>query len=304
MMEEKRSFAVSRPTTLLPFLLEAVQDKSRNTVKGLLARRQVLVDGRTVTRFDHPLEPGQTVVLLPRSAAGAWELPFPVLYEDDGLLAVDKPAGLLSMGTDREKKRTAYRLASDYVKAREPGKRLFIVHRLDRETSGVLLFAKDEGLKRRLQESWDALVERRGYLAVVEGRPPQRAGEVRSFLRETATHLVYSGSPGRDAREAVTRYRVLGEARGLSLLEVELDTGRKNQIRVHMGELGCPVAGDRRYGAKSDPLGRLGLHAHALVLTDPRSRRPLSLQAPWPAPFRRLFPGLGQEKSPGGPSEA
>ncbi|WP_295627920.1 pseudouridine synthase [uncultured Intestinimonas sp.] len=292
-MDERRTLTVTQAGTLLPFLLEAVRDKSRNTVKGLLSRRQVLVDGRAVTRFDHPLSPGQTVTLLPRSAAGAWELPFPVLYEDAALLAVDKPAGLLSMGSDREKKRTAYRLASDYVKAREPGKRLFIVHRLDRDTSGVLLFAKDEGLKRRLQENWDRLVTRRAYVAVVEGAPPREEGEVRSFLRETGTHLVYSGAPGRDAREAVTRYRVLARSRGFSLVEVELDTGRKNQIRVHMKDLGCPVAGDRQYGAQSDPMGRLGLHAHALALTDPRSRRPLVLQAPWPEPFRRMFPGQG-----------
>ena len=134
---------------------------------------------------------------------------------------------------------------------------------------------------------------RRAYVAVVEGAPPREEGEVRSFLRETGTHLVYSGAPGRDAREAVTRYRVLARSRGFSLVEVELDTGRKNQIRVHMKDLGCPVAGDRQYGAQSDPMGRLGLHAHALALTDPRSRRPLVLQAPWPEPFRRMFPGQG-----------
>ena len=198
------------------------------------------------------------------------------------------------MGSDREKQRTAYRLASGYVKAREPGKRLFIVHRLDRDTSGVLLFAKDEGLKRQLQENWDRLVRRRAYVAVVEGAPPQEAGEIRSFLRETATHLVYSGAPGRDAREAVTCYRVLSRAKGYALVELELDTGRKNQIRVHMGDLGCPIAGDRRYGTKSDPLGRLGLHAHTLALTDPRTRRPLVLQAPWPASFRRMFPGFAE----------
>ena len=293
-MDERRTLTVTQAGTLLPFLLEAVRDKSRNTVKGLLSRRQVLVDGRAVTRFDHPLSPGQTVTLLPRSAAGAWELPFPVLYEDAALLAVDKPAELLSMGSDREKQRTAYRLASGYVKAREPGKRLFIVHRLDRDTSGVLRFAKDEGLKRQLQENWDRLVRRRAYVAVVEGAPPQEAGEIRSFLRETATHLVYSGAPGRDAREAVTCYRVLSRAKGYALVELELDTGRKNQIRVHMGDLGCPIAGDRRYGTKSDPLGRLGLHAHTLALTDPRTRRPLVLQAPWPASFRRMFPGFAE----------
>ena len=290
-MQEK-TYSVTQAGPLLPFLLEQIRGQSRNNVKSLLTRGQVQVDGVTVTRHDHPLEPGQVVVIRPQGSREA-KAPFPVLYEDQRRLGIEKPAGLLSMASDREKVRTAYRMATDYVRRSQPKGRLFIVHRLDRDTSGVLLFAKDEGLKRQLQENWDRLVRRRAYVAVVEGAPPQEAGEIRSFLRETATHLVYSGAPGRDAREAVTRYRVLARSRGFSLVEVELDTGRKNQIRVHMKDLGCPVAGDRQYGAQSDPMGRLGLHAHALALTDPRSRRPLVLQAPWPEPFRRMFPGQG-----------
>ena len=290
-MDERRLLTVEEETTLLPFLLLRVKDKSRNTVKGLLSRRQVLVDGKVVTRFDAPLTPGQRVELLPESAAGAAELPFPILYEDAGLIAVDKPAGLLSMGNEKERRRTAYRAVSEYVKAREPGKRIFIVHRLDRDTSGVLVFAKDEGLKRALQDNWEKLVKQRGYTAAVEGTLPQAEGTVRSWLHETATHLVYSGPRGRDAKEAVTHYRAVMERRGYTLAEVEIDTGRKNQIRVHMGDLGCPIAGDRQYGAKTDPMGRLALHAGVLVLTDPRTKKDLTLKAPLPAPFRKLFPG-------------
>ena len=290
-MDERRLLTVEEETTLLPFLLLRVKDKSRNTVKGLLSRRQVLVDGRAVTRFDAPLAPGQRVELLPKSSAGAAELPFPILYEDAGLIAVDKPAGLLSMGNEKERRRTAYRAVSEYVKAREAGRRLFIVHRLDRDTSGVLVFAKDEGLKRALQDNWEKLVKQRGYTAAVEGTLPQAEGTVRSWLHETATHLVYSGPRGRDAKEAVTHYRAVMERRGYTLAEVEIDTGRKNQIRVHMGDLGCPIAGDRQYGAKTDPMGRLALHAGVLVLTDPRTKKDLTLRAPLPAPFRKLFPG-------------
>lgn len=291
-MDERRLLTVKEETTLLPFLLEQVRDKSRNTVKGLLTRRQVMVGGAVVTRFDAPLAPGQTVTLLPRVSAGAAELPFAVLHEDRDLLVVDKPAGLLSMGNEKEKTRTAYRMASDYVKAREPGTRIFIVHRLDRDTSGVLVFAKNEKMKRALQDNWDKLVKRRGYLAAVEGRLPQQEGTVKSFLCETVTHLVYSGAKGRDGKEAVTRYRLVAENRGYSLVEVEIDTGRKNQIRVHLQDLGCPVAGDRQYGAKTDPLGRLGLHAHELSFTDPRNRKPLVFRAPLPAGFQKLFPGV------------
>ncbi len=290
-MDDRRLLTVEEETTLLPFLLLRVRDKSRNTVKGLLSRRQVLVDGEVVTRFDAPLAPGQRVELLPKDSAGAAELPFPILYEDTGLIAVDKPAGLLSMGNERERRRTAYRAVSDYVKAREPGRRIFIVHRLDRDTSGVLVFAKDEKLKRALQDNWENVVKKRGYLAAVEGTLPRREGMVRSYLHETATHLVYSGPRGRQAKEAVTRYRMVAENRGYTLAAVEIDTGRKNQIRVHMQDLGCPIAGDRQYGAQTDPMGRLALHADVLVLTDPRTRRALTLRAPLPLPFRRLFPG-------------
>lgn len=290
-MDDRRLLTVEEETTLLPFLLLRVRDKSRNTVKGLLSRRQVLVDGEVVTRFDAPLAPGQRVELLPKDSAGAAELPFPILYEDTGLIAVDKPAGLLSMGNERERRRTAYRAVSDYVKAREPGRRIFIVHRLDRDTSGVLVFAKDEKLKRALQDNWENVVKKRGYLAAVEGTLPRREGMVRSYLHETATHLVYSGPRGRQAKEAVTRYRMVAENRGYTLAAVEIDTGRKNQIRVHMQDLGCPIAGDRQYGAQTDPMGRLALHADVLVLTDPRTRRALTLRAPLPITFRRLFPG-------------
>ena len=171
------------------------------------------------------------------------------------------------MARDRERLRTAYRMATDYVRQRDPGARVFIVHRLDRDTSGVLLFAKDEETKRAYQDNWDALVRRRGYLAAVEGRPPREADTVRTLLRENAAHKVYSVRSG--GKEAVTRYRVLRAGPRYALVEVELDTGRKNQIRAHMSELGCPVAGDRAYGAATDPLGRLCLHAHELALSDP-----------------------------------
>ena len=262
-MMKKMEYTVETGGPLLPFLLER-EKGSRNRVKALLARGQVSVDGETVTRHDHPLSPGQRVAVSPRAVEAP---PFPVLYEDGRLLVIHKPAGLLSMASDRERLRTAYRMATDYVHQRDPGARVFIVHRLDRDTSGVLLFAKDEETKRAYQDNWDALVRRRGYLAAVEGRPPREADTVRTLLRENAAHKVYSVRSG--GKEAVTRYRVLRAGPRYALVEVELDTGRKNQIRAHMSELGCPVAGDRAYGAATDPLGRLCLHAHELALSDP-----------------------------------
>ena len=275
---------VGEPGPLLPFLLAHTRGYSRNNIKSLLTGRQVLVDGVPVTRHDHPLAPGQRVSLAPRRG-GEITLPFPILYEDDRLLAVDKPAGLLTIANERERTNTAYRMVTAYVGAGATGARVFIVHRLDRDTSGVLLFARDPQAKQALQEGWDRLVKRRSYLAVVEGEPPRKEGTVRSFLRETATHLVYEAPTG---KEAVTRYRVLRRGRGYSLVAVEIETGRKNQIRVQLSGLGCPVAGDKQYGSRTSPLGRLCLHADTLALDNPLTGRLLTLHAPPPAAFSRL----------------
>ena len=281
-MMKKMEYTVETGGPLLPFLLER-EKGSRNRVKALLARGQVSVDGETVTRHDHPLSPGQRAAVSPRAVEAP---PFPVLYEDGRLLVIHKPAGLLSMASDRERLRTAYRMATDYVRQRDPGARVFIVHRLDRDTSGVLLFAKDEETKRAYQEQWDALVRRRGYLAVVEGRPPREADTVRTLLRENAAHKVYSVRSG--GKEAVTHYRTVQSGSRYTLLEVDIDTGRKNQIRAHLSELGCPVAGDRAYGAAADPLGRLCLHAHELRLTDPFTGEERAFRAEPPRGFRSL----------------
>ena len=190
-------FQVESPDTLLNFLLEHVKNKSRNTVKGFLSKRQVKVGSKTVTAFDYALKPGQTVTILPPADQRAPKLPFPVIYEDADLIVIDKPAGLLTVATDRERDKTAYRILTDYLAGPGKEKPLFIVHRLDRDTSGVVLFAKNQEMKEALQEDWEDLVDRRVYLAAVEGRPPEERGTVKSFLRETSTHLVYSGAPTR-----------------------------------------------------------------------------------------------------------
>lgn len=275
---------VKEPDTLLPFLLCHARGFSRNNIKALLTGHQVLVDGVCVSRHDHALLPGQTVALAPRQYRKD-NLPFPVIYEDEYLVAVDKPAGLLTISNEKERMNTAYRMVTAYVRQAQPSGRVFIVHRLDQDTSGVLLFAKDHTAKEALQRDWNGIIRQRSYLAVVEGVPPQERGTVHSFLRETATHLVYQAPTG---KEAITCYRVLRRGRGYSLLAVEIHTGRKNQIRVQMSGLGCPVAGDKQYGARTSPLGRLCLHADTLVLDNPITGQPLKLHAPAPKAFDRL----------------
>ena len=274
---------VDRADTLLPFLLSHQKGKSRNNIKALLTRGQVLVDGQAVTRHDHPLVPGQTVSLRPRLQGG--DLPFPLLYEDADLLAIDKPAGLLSTANEREQERTAFRAVSDWLRDRGEG-RAFLVHRLDRDTSGVLLFAKSEAVQQRFQNEWNTLIRRRGYRAVVEGAPPEPAGTIRTQLRENRIHKVYSVRSG--GKTAVTHYQVERLGADYALLAVAIDTGRKNQIRVHFSELGCPVAGDKVYGAATDPLGRLCLHAHELSFAHPVTGAELLLRSETPRGFSRL----------------
>lgn len=274
---------MDRADTLLPFLLSHQKGKSRNNIKALLTRGQVLVDGQAVTRHDHPLVPGQTVSLRPRLQGG--DLPFPLLYEDADLLAIDKPAGLLSTANEREQERTAFRAVSDWLRDRGEG-RAFLVHRLDRDTSGVLLFAKSEAVQQRFQNEWNTLIRRRGYRAVVEGAPPEPAGTIRTQLRENRIHRVYSVRSG--GKTAVTHYQVERLGADYALLAVAIDTGRKNQIRVHFSELGCPVAGDKVYGAATDPLGRLCLHAHELSFAHPVTGAELLLRSETPRGFSRL----------------
>ena len=241
------------------------------------------MDGQAVTRHDHPLVPGQTVSLRPRLQGG--DLPFPLLYEDADLLAIDKPAGLLSTANEREQERTAFRAVSDWLRDRGEG-RAFLVHRLDRDTSGVLLFAKSEAVQQRFQNEWNTLIRRRGYRAVVEGAPPEPAGTIRTQLRENRIHRVYSVRSG--GKTAVTHYQVERLGADYALLAVAIDTGRKNQIRVHFSELGCPVAGDKVYGAATDPLGRLCLHAHELSFAHPVTGAELLLRSETPRGFSRL----------------
>ena len=285
---ESAVYPVTEPATLLPFLLARVKG-SRNNVKSLLSRRLVAVDGVPVSQFDTPLAPGQQVTVLPVSAPKADALPFPLLYEDEHLIVVNKPAKLLSVATDKEKTRTAYHMVTDYVKSRKVDDRIFVLHRLDRDTSGVLMFARDAGTKELFQSRWNEIVTSRGYLAVVEGVPKPDRDTIRSYLIETDTHLSFSGKPGPNAKEAVTSYQVVKAGNGYALLDISIETGRKNQIRAQMKERGHPVAGDKQYGARTNPIGRLCLHANELSFVHPVTGKPVTFKARMPRDFNRVF---------------
>lgn len=287
--DRESNYIVSEATTLLPFLLVHIKGKSRNNVKSLLSRKLVTVDGRPTSQFDTPLAPGQVVTILSVPAPKSGALPFPLLYEDEHLIVVNKPAKLLSVATDKEKTRTAYHIVTDYVKSQHIDNRIYVLHRLDRDTSGVLMFARDLETKELFQTKWNEIITRRGYRALVEGTPQPDRDTIRSYLVETRTHMIFSGAPGPGAKEAVTNYQVLKSGGGYSLLDISIDTGRKNQIRVHMKELGCPIAGDKQYGAHTNPIGRLCLHANELSFVHPATGLPITFTAKTPRDFNRVF---------------
>ncbi len=214
-----------------------------------------------------------------------------LLYEDNDILVVDKAAGLLTIATETDRERTAYRLATDYVRrghARSPN-RIFIVHRLDRDTSGVLLFAKTEQAKRQLQDHWGDT--EKTYRAIVHGRLARKEDTLVSYLTENAAYRVYSTPDRAKGLLSRTAYKVIREARGFSLLEVRLLTGRKHQIRVHLAELGHPVVGDRRYGRKGDTHRQLALHAESIAFNHPVTGQRMTFKAEVPAHFARLMGG-------------
>lgn len=215
-----------------------------------------------------------------------------IIHEDEDILVVDKPPGLLTMGTEREKSRTAYFALTDYVRkgSARSRKRIFIVHRLDREASGILIFAKNEEAKFRLQGLWKDTKKR--YLAVVHGRLEKRTGTITTYLAENRAYRVYSTSDTTKGKLSHTDYRVLKETGGFSLLEIDLRTGRKHQIRVHLSERGHPVVGDRKYGKENDTHRRLALHAASVTFRHPRSGQELTLETKVPAYFNGLVGGL------------
>lgn len=283
---KKQTFYVKEKTELLPFLLDHI-DRGRNYVKGVLKRGQILIDGKSETKFDAVLLPDQQVDVLSEAPLIDSLRGVEILFEDDDLIVINKEAGLLTMASQRhDRQRTAYRELTAYVKQQDPRARIFIVHRLDRDTSGVIVFAKNEHTKFALQKSWHDVVEERSYLAYVEGKVEQPKGTLTSWLKETKTHQVYATKNPDGAKQAILDYQVVRSGAQFSLLKVELKTGRKNQIRVQLAEINHPIVGDKRYGATGNPIGRLGLHASVLSFKHPTTKQLVRFEAPRPKQFK------------------
>lgn len=291
-MKEKRNltFKVKEQNELMKFLIENLPNKNRNNIKSLLKNKQVLVDGAAISQFNHPLNPGQEVMITESRFSDKDMKGIKVVYEDEYLIAVEKASGILSIATDKEREKTAYNIVKNYVKSRNPLEKLFIVHRLDRETSGVMIFVKTEEMQQILQTNWQKMVLERTYVAVVEGKVEKNSDTIISYLKENSAFVTFSSDKEIEgSKKAVTHYTVLKRSKGFSLVEANIETGRKNQIRVHMQSLGHSVVGDKKYGATTNPLGRLGLHAKSIIFKHPKTGKVLSFQTGIPAKFSGMF---------------
>jgi 23S rRNA pseudouridine1911/1915/1917 synthase len=285
---------VNEPMILMDFLMKYLKDQSRTTIKSLLHNQQITIKKQVIRQFDHQLSTGEEVFV---SWSKGWvtlqDPQLKIIYEDKHLIVVDKAAGLLSIATSKEKIRTAYSILSEYVKKQNAANKIFVVHRLDRETSGLMLFAKNQDIQYAMQNNWKFAVNQRRYVAVVEGKletgDGSGIGTIKSYLWESKALIVYASQNPEEGQLAITHYRVVKVGENYTLVEMDLETGRKNQIRVQMNSIGFPLAGDIKYGGHPCAIKRLALHANILSFTHPATGEKHSFETPVPANFLKLI---------------
>lgn len=293
---------VPQPAELLAYLFTAWPEVKKKQVRTWLKYKSVTVNGRVISQFDHPLKKGDVVAIRnDRFAAPDTKLSsgIRIRYEDDAILVVEKPERLLTIASDKVKDNTAYHHLTAYLRKGDQFSkaRVWIVHRLDRDTSGLMVFAKTEQAKRELQGHWDEASKR--YFAVVEGTPRAPKGTLKAYLNEDNPGKVYVTAPGGEGRLAITHYKTVKSHAGRTLVEVTLETGRRHQIRVQLADAGCPIVGDDKYGAKTNPIRRVALHACALEFTHPVSGERVKFESPLPGDLGSLVAtSLGRKTAP------
>ncbi len=292
-----KTFVVRENGELLDCLLKTLVDFKRTKVKNLLKFRSILVNGTATTKHNHPLAVGDKISILTDRNTNDRQLlqsGVHIVYEDEAIIVIEKPAGLLTVSTEKVRERTAFYQTFEYVKQSATYKkaRIFIVHRLDREASGLLVFAKNISAKSWLQLSWKKFEKR--YFAIVHGTPKEKSGTISSYLAENKFLSVYSSKKQEESKLAVTKYKTLKSNGRYSLLEVALETGRKHQIRVHLQDLGCPIVGDDRYGSKDkiygeDNVRRIALHACCLAFDHPVTKKRVEFKSDLPKNLEKLI---------------
>ena len=287
--ENYKRLSVKKPAQLLDFLLENLNE-SRSKVKATLQGRGIKVNGKTTTQFDLQLQPGMDVAVS-KSKRNQYTLKsryVKIVYEDQWIVVIEKNTGILSMAAGHSSLNVKAVLDDYFAKSRQKC-RAHVVHRLDRDTSGLMVYAKDMDTEQTLEHNWHDIVYDRRYIAVVSGEVEEEGGTIENWLKDNKAYVTYSSPVDNGGKYAITHYHVIDRTTEHSLVEFKLETGRKNQIRVHTADIGHPVCGDVKYGNGDDPLHRLCLHAYMLCFWHPVTRKRMEFETPIPAAFRHLF---------------
>lgn len=282
-------YTVDEPCELLDFLLKKVTGMNRTKAKGMLSQKKVYINHVCVSQYNTPLEKGQIVQICDKRATGALNNKYvKIVYEDAFLIVVEKSIGILTNSPLGEHHSSVKAILDNYVKRTNKRFTVRTVHRLDRETSGLLVFAKRPDVQIAFVEHWKEMMHDRRYIAVVEGVMEKDSDKVESWLSDNRMFVSYSTEEESEGKHAVTNYKTIRRGENASLVELKLDTGRKNQIRVHMHDIGHPIVGDRKYGSAVDPIGRICLHAFRLEFVHPVTGELLSFETPYPDKFVKL----------------
>lgn len=271
---------VDRNDLIFNYLRDKLTYKSKNNIKSLLKNKCIYVNGVIVDKYDYRVMIGDVIEFNKKDS-----FDLKIIYEDDNIIVIDKPSGILTISNNNEKVNTLYRRVSDYLK--RDNKKVFVVHRLDVDTSGVILFAKSERVKKMYQDNWNSLAKKREYTALVEGICDDK-GHIESYLKQTRTLLVYS-SKNSDGLFSVTDYEKICDNGKYSMLRILISTGRRNQIRCHMHDINHPILGDKRYKAKVNPINRLCLHANRLEIVNPITNEIMVFNSDIPKEFYKVM---------------
>lgn len=282
---------VEKADELLSFLLQHIKDKTRNKLKGMLARKQFKVNDKIIKQFDHALKIGDTVKV-------SWDKPFrelsyqgvKVIFEDEDIIIVEKKSGILSISSGNTKMQTVYKTISHHVQIDDPTAKIFVVHRLDKDASGLMVFAKNKNSQVSIQKDWDRTIANRKYLAVTQGTMEDDEGKIANYLKENKALMMYVASnKNDDAKLAVSHYQVIKKNEFYTLLEAYQETERKNQLRVQLKSLGHPIIGDKKYEATENPIGRLALHLKQLAFIHPITKKEVVFETKVPDDYLKIF---------------
>lgn len=290
-LSSNQELKVTEPSQLLDFLIASGIKKSRNATKALLSKKLIKVNGRLATQHNLDLGVGDTITIIksdskrdPKKLDGVT-----VIFEDEHFIVVDKEARLLSVSTGKETDKTAYNVVNKYIKSITPKGRAFVLHRLDRETSGLMVYAKSSKVQELMQQKWNEIIDNKTYTVVVEGRPSSEKKTITTWLTENKNFQVFSNNFDNGGQKSITHYETIESNGAYTMLKLTLDTQRKNQARVHMQHIGHPIVGDKKYGAKNNPIKRVAIHANELTINHPYTGEFLEFQSNIPTKMRNLI---------------